>query len=59
MTLKCYKISDEPNKIIKTLGTAFNINNGVLREPSSVENPVIQIEMPSSGYFDMNYCPTS
>lgn len=56
MNLKCYKISDEPNKIVKTLGTAFNINNGVLREPSSVENPVIQIEIPSSGYFDMNYC---
>ena len=60
MTAKCYKIKDEPNKINKTLGTAFTltINNvpSVLRESSSVENPVIQIEMPSAGYFDMNYC---
>lgn len=60
MTAKCYKIKDEPNKIIKTLGTAFTLtlNNvpSVLRESSSVENPVIQVEMPSAGYFDMNYC---
>ena len=43
MTLNLYTISDEPNKINKTLGSATSLT-GTLREPTEVENPVIQIE---------------
>ena len=52
MTLKCYTITDESNKINKTLGTSTDFT-GTLREPSSVENPVIQIQ--SSSIISMNY----
>lgn len=43
MTLNLYTISDEPNKINKTLGTAVSLT-GTLRDPTEIENPIIQIE---------------
>lgn len=52
MTIKLYKISDEPNKIQKTLGTAIDVS-GTLRQPSSVESPVVQIQI--STRFNCNY----
>ena len=55
MDIKTYKISDDNNKVSKTLGTPTTYTGCVMKEPTDVVNPVIRITS-SSNLSDVNYC---
>lgn len=57
MTLNLYSVSDDNNKLNKTLGTATSIT-ATVHEESNVINPTFII---SGSYFDpdLNYCHAS
>lgn len=53
MIVTLYKISDAPNKIRKTLGTAVLSLEGTLKENCSIMDPVIMVY--NSGFINANY----
>lgn len=54
-TVKFYTVSDDPKVVSKSLGTATEFNNVVIKETTDVTAPVLRISSSSnlSGY---NYC---
>ena len=55
MTINLYKISDEPNKINKTLGTALARTGNLRSDSADYFNPVIEFYYTATSEFDYNY----
>lgn len=55
MDVITYKISDDNNKVSKSLGTGTTYQNVVMKEPTDVTAPTFRITS-TSNLSDVNYC---
>ena len=54
-TVKLYTVSDDNNKVNKTLGTATELTGVILKETTDVTAPTIRIQS-TSNLSGINYC---